>query len=154
MAKKQTMYLETSVISAYFDFWKGNPSQRRYTRQFWEKIVPHHHVYISDICLQELSQAQEEWYRNYLGLVRDIEIITDAKTVNDLAKQYVSAGIIPKNKLNDASHLAVASLHRMDFLVSWNQEHIVRPHKIHQVIVFNKSQNIHIPTIVKPSDFL
>ena len=52
-----------------------------------------------------------------------------------LAKIYVSGGIIPERFLNDALHIAIASVNGIDTVVSWNLEHIV---KIKTMIGVNK----------------
>lgn len=54
------MYLETSVISAYFDFWKGNPQQKRETRLLWKVMPQHFQVYISDVVMVEIESANFE----------------------------------------------------------------------------------------------
>lgn len=147
------MYLETSVISAYFDFWKSNQEQKYYTRKFLKEVVPYYEVYISDICLQEFRRSRIGWQRAYLRLVRGFEVKSMNKAIDELAKEYIKGGIIPKSKINDANHLAVASFYKVNYLVSWNQKHIVRPYKINQIVAFNVKHRLYVPTIVKPIDF-
>ena len=48
-----------------------------------------------------------------------------------LAQAYLKAGVVTRRQLVDAQHIAVATLHRVDVLVSWNFKHIVNLTRIH-----------------------
>jgi len=48
----------------------------------------------------------------------------------NLAQKYMSEGVIGKSKLVDAEHIAIATINRVDVLVSWNFRHIVNLEKI------------------------
>jgi len=48
--------------------------------------------------------------------------------VEELTKRLLSAGLVPANVASDAIHIATASVHGIDFLVTWNFEHIANPH--------------------------
>jgi len=100
MPKKQTMYLETSVISAYFDFWKGNPAQKRETRSLWKVIPQYFNVYISNIVMIEIENAKyEEWKHQLQQLVRSIEKLMITDTIQKLAQEYTSNNVIPQRKI-------------------------------------------------------
>jgi len=47
----------------------------------------------------------------------------------NLAQKYISEGVIGKSKLVDAEHIAIATINRVDVLVSWNFRHIVNLEK-------------------------
>lgn len=152
--EKPTIYLETSVISAYFDFWQKNPKQKEITRRFWQKVLPKHKVYVSRLNVRELTDAKSSWQNYYLKLIEGYEFLGVTDKADELARKYVEAGIIPQSKLSDAAHLAIACLDDIDYLVTWNIRHLARPYKINQIIEFNTKHKIYIPTIAKPSDFL
>ncbi|MBM4401835.1 MAG: hypothetical protein FJ044_01160 [Candidatus Cloacimonetes bacterium] len=63
-------------------------------------------------------------------------------------------GIIPKSKIADAIHLAVATVNGIDYLVSWNVRHLTRPVKRKQIAEFNSKLGIYVPVISTPDDFL
>ena len=48
--------------------------------------------------------------------------------VESLTKRLLAAGLVPASVASDAIHIATASVHRMDFLVTWNFKHIANPH--------------------------
>lgn len=152
--KKESIYLETSVISAYFDFWGKNPQQKRETQEFWREILPKYEPIISRITLTELEEAKENWKQRYLKLVNGIKITESCEKAEKLAISYIKNGIIPKSKADDAAHLAISVINKIDFFLTWNMQHFLRPHKLKQIADFNKSNNLHLPILTKPIDFL
>lgn len=52
---KQKIYLETSVVSAYFDPWRKSPEQKKWTRKFWKQILPDYQPVISKLVKIELK---------------------------------------------------------------------------------------------------
>ena len=87
---------------------------------------------VSDIVQNELQDAP--------SAVRDILLSVPSRhrrmvafspgAANDLAETYISEGVIPRKCLEDAQHIALASVNRVDALVSWNFKHIVHPKRI------------------------
>ena len=155
MAKKQTMYLETSVISAYFDFWKRNPAQKRETRLLWNVMPQHFDVYISDIVMIEIDNTKHvEWKHQLQQLVRSIEKLTVTDEVQVLSQQYTSSNVIPQLKVNDALHLATAVVNNMDYLATWNFEHLSRPHQKRKILEFNQAHELNTPIIIEPSELV
>ena len=121
---KQTAYLDTSVPSAYYD--DRNIERQRLTREFWKKLSAFD-VFISSLVLTEIEGLKDDSKKRLL--LRLLEG-SEALTINDecerLAREYVSRGIIPKKYVDDARHIAVAVVNSIDYLVSWNFEHIVK----------------------------
>ena len=53
--------------------------------------------------------------------------------VGRIAQEYISEGIIPSSKLDDATHAAVATVHRLDALISWNLRHLANYRKMERI---------------------
>lgn len=109
--------------SAYYDF--KDRKRMLETRRFW-KVLKYYDVYVSALTLAELRQAKDPSKREKLiDLVKNfksLEIIPDAE---GLADEYLREKIIPSRYRGDALHLAIASVNNIDYLVSWNFEHLV-----------------------------
>ena len=86
---------------------------------------------ISELTTLELKDAPQE-VRDIIREIPeeniDYEELTE-EAVN-LARKYIVEGVIGEGKLVDAEHIAIATLNRMDVLVSWNFRHIVNLSKI------------------------
>ncbi len=120
-----TIYLDTSVISSYFDM--RNPERMELTRYFWKEL-PRFKSYISDITAAEVAATPDAELRESMRalitpLLPPLTITTEAL---ELAEEYIKGGAIPKGYPEDAQHIAVATVKGIRYLTSWNFKHIVR----------------------------
>jgi len=86
---------------------------------------------ISDILLLELEGAPTE-ARDILKRVpvRNIEYVSLSEDSIALAGRYIEDGAVAENSISDARHIAIATVERVDVLVSWNFRHIVNINRI------------------------
>jgi hypothetical protein len=71
-----------------------------------------------------------------------------------LAKEYIRYGAIPENYLEDAYHIAIAVIHDIDYLLSWNFKHIVRIKTKDIVRMVNTLNNLRSIEIMTPAELL
>jgi hypothetical protein len=113
---------------------------------------------VSTLTVQELAAAPEQ-VRNHLARVPEAHIETlqlDAEAM-ELAEAYIAAGVIAAKMRADAQHIAMATVARVDVLVSWNFEHIVNLQRIHGYNSLNLRKGyptleIRAPREVTPDD--
>ncbi len=121
---KQTVYLDTSVVSAYYD--ARNPERQKLTREFWGKLKGYQ-VLISALVLTEIGKLKDSTKKGkLLKLLEGAEELFVNEECQRLADEYLEKGIIPTKYRDDAVHIAVAVVHSADYLASWNFEHIVK----------------------------
>lgn len=125
MPRKPKLYLDTSVPNAYFD--EKNPHRQETTKQFWSKLKEYQ-AFISDLVIREIKATGDEKLReNLINLVKDLELLsTESTEIRTLSEEYVLRGIIPAKHIEDAVHIAAATVNSLDILASWNFEHIVK----------------------------
>lgn len=85
---------------------------------------------ISDITLQELESAPTEVQDILAPFLDTIDFVTFNDEANLLAQSYVHEKVVSPKFLVDAQHIALASVLRVDVLVSWNFKHIVNLNRI------------------------
>jgi predicted nucleic acid-binding protein len=122
---KLRIYIETSVWS--FAFADDAPDYRADTLAFFDRCRQNaFDVFVSDVVLGELVQADEPLRSELSALVRDIRPAFVALTsdANELADAFVREGVVPPSKPEDARHVAIAFGEELDVLVSWNFRHI------------------------------
>jgi predicted nucleic acid-binding protein len=123
--KKETLYLDTSIPSAYYD--NRAKERREATIKFWREVLPHFRVHISEITIQELEATKNELQRiNLKKLVKGFKVLKSNEKIRDLAKLYIENGIFRQKYIDDSLHVAIASFHNISYLVSWNFEHLVK----------------------------
>ncbi|HHW02067.1 MAG TPA: type II toxin-antitoxin system VapC family toxin [Thermoanaerobacterales bacterium] len=137
--KKLKVYLDTSVIS-HLDH-PDAPENMQQTLKFWDELVKGlYWVFISEIVLLEINKCPEHKrlkMLEYINSIRYDEIIIDNEII-ELARKYVSEGIIPGKYIDDALHIAAATVADCDILASWNFKHIVRSKTIFGVNGVNR----------------
>jgi hypothetical protein len=125
---KLRVYVDTSVFGGCFDEEFMEPSNQliKEIRSCKKTLV------ISDLTLQEIESAPDE-VKNVLQSIsedhREYLALDDESKY--LAQKYIEEKAISQNYLVDAQHIAIATVNKIDVLVSWNYKHIVNLRKIH-----------------------
>jgi predicted nucleic acid-binding protein len=145
---KQSLYLETSVVGAYLD--NGEPFRRDLTIRWWEHEMSEYRATVSPLVTRELERLPEPHRTAYLKLVAPLEQLelTDEATI--LAEGYLSRGIFHRKYIGDALHVAVASVHKIDYLVTWNFGHLANVRRQARIRLFNTAAGFFVPMIVTP----
>ncbi|MDQ3221709.1 MAG: hypothetical protein ACR2M8_06295 [Pyrinomonadaceae bacterium] len=145
---KLSLYLETSVIGAYLD--NGDPLRRDLTIRWFEHELSEYQVYSSILVQRELERIDEPHRTGYLKIVKPFERLELAEEVAILAEGYISRGIFHRKFMADAVHVAIASFHKIDYLVTWNFGHLANVRKQARVRLFNTAAGFYSPVIVTP----
>jgi len=125
--KTLKLYLDTSVISAAVD--EREPEKRTITRRLLAEIKRgEYESFISELVTAEIDRAGQKDAIRLRAVINDLNperlfMIDEAKV---LADKYVKAKIIPARYINDAVHIALASINDLDVIVSWNFKHMVK----------------------------
>ena len=82
------------------------------------------------------------------------EIIYANEEARNLSNIYLKEKLIPQQHVNDAIHIAIATINRCDFLISWNFMHIVRAKVIRGVHLTNMLEGYGLIKLVSPREFL
>jgi hypothetical protein len=121
------IYMDTSVFGGYFDppFEDASKALIQEVREGRTICV------LSDLTLTELGPAPAQVRDLVANLPPEtIEFVTlEAETVQ-LAEAYITAGVVPAGSRVDAQHIAIATVARVDIIVSWNFRHIVNLQRI------------------------
>jgi hypothetical protein len=83
-------------------------------------------------------------------LVQPLKRLVIDDEVLAVAKRYVQENLVPEILGGDAMHLAAATVHEMDFLLTWNIRHLANPNKANHLTVINRRLGLITPQIVTP----
>ena len=148
---KQRIYIDTSVIGGYYDI-----EFETATRQLFERIAnKEFEVYFSEVNEEELLFAPQHIKEIKNLIPADcfyyLEITEEAR---QLAQLYISEKALGKASENDAYHIALASINRIDCLISWNFKHIVNYDKIRMFNAVNMRFGYPLINICSPLEFI
>lgn len=139
--KKPQLYLETSVWN--FIFADDAPEKKEITLRFFDKIKKgEYEIFISDVVIEEIGRAGDDKRSLILNVIKDYKpqkLIINEEVV-ELAKNYISEGILPQEKFEDSTHAAAATIFEMDALISWNLRHLANLKKMEMINRVNIKQ--------------
>ncbi len=125
--KKQTVYVDTSVIGGCFDDEFKEWSNNLVTDFQKGLFIP----VLSEITAAEINEAPFEVKAMYQEILsyNSLYLEIDDSTIT-LAEYYQKRNVLTEKFFNDGLHIALATINRIDMLVSWNFKHIVHFDKI------------------------
>jgi len=148
---RHRIYIDTSVIGGCFDKEFKEWSEKLFDNFRRGKSI----AVISDITLDELSFARTE-IRNLLDTLPNESkeyVLNDGQSEN-LADHYIKEGAVTKNSHEDALHIAIATINKVDVLVSWNFKHIVNLTRIRKYNAVNLMNGYQMIEIRNPREIL
>ena len=156
-AMKKKLYLETTVPS----YLAARPSSdlivaghQQITRHWWERRKNDFEVYISQFVVDEAGSGDKEAAQRRLEIIEEFGLLDITGEVTDLAEAIIKKGALPAKSATDAAHIAVASVHSMDFLMTWNCAHIANAEIFFAVSDVCKSQGFECPIICTPEELI
>jgi predicted nucleic acid-binding protein len=147
---KLRLYADTSVFSAYYD--GRAPDRRALTEEFWRGIQAYE-CSTSELAVAELEQTKDAALRAKMKtLLTGFRIHPLTPEMHALAESYLQAGAFTKLLLNDALHVAAATLTRQEVLISWNFKHLVNRRRRAIVNGVNAMQGLPALDILSPPE--
>jgi predicted nucleic acid-binding protein len=124
---KQRIYLDTSVFGGVFDEEFSENTMPLFERIRSGEFI----VLFSTVTQDELESAPEKVKALVKSLKANLtEFIDITKEAVDLATEYITEKVVGPTSFADCLHIALATINRADFLVSWNFKHIVNLERI------------------------
>jgi len=124
---RKSVYIETSIPS-YLTARKSSDIKamawQEITNQWWKTVRVDYDLFVSDLVIVEASAGDQEAAAKRIEPLRGIRILPVDMEAREFADQLISQGAIPTTAKADALHIAVAAMHRVDYLLTWNFRHI------------------------------
>jgi predicted nucleic acid-binding protein len=149
--KQQRIYIDTSIVGGFFDKEFEKETKMLFQRLENKEII----FVISDLLREELKDAPE-WVRNLLNNYDEnsLEKVILTDEARELADKYVAENVVGKTSLDDCRHIALATINKVDVLVSWYFRHIVNLTRIKGYNAVNLKNDYQILEIRNPKDLV
>jgi len=149
MTQVLRLYVDTSVFGGCLDPEFSAHSRRLFDWAGQGRVV----LVVSDVVFQELLPAPAD-VRAIPGSIpatylERVELSNDTIALRDA---YIESNVVSRRWLDDATHVAAATVARVDAIVSWNFKHIVRLDKIKAYNAVNLANGYGILTILSPRE--
>ncbi len=154
---KPSVYIESSVIS----YLVARPSQsvvvaghQATTAAWWERSLPEFQPFVSLLVVEEISAGDPAEAHKRLQSIEGFAVLRVPQEARALASEYFDASPLPERARADAVHVALATHHGMDCLVTWNCRHIANE-KIRAIVRgINERHGLATPEICTPEEHL
>ncbi|MEQ1851170.1 MAG: type II toxin-antitoxin system VapC family toxin [Chthoniobacteraceae bacterium] len=151
------LYLETTIPS----YLTARPSrdialagQQEVTRRWWNDCRGDYELCVSQFVESEASQGDPEMVAARLAKLDGVLRLPVTAEALALADELIAAGLVPAKARVDAAHIGVATIHRLEYLLTWNCRHIRNPDKLWQIARLCSKLGYECPRICTPDDLL
>ena len=148
---KQRIYFDTSVFGGVYDIEFDET-----TIQLFEKVILGEIICIfSDLTIGELDNAPQRVKDYFSALPAEhLELVHMTEESIQLARHYIDEKVVGETSFDDCVHIALATIHKVDILVSWNFRHIVNVYRIRGYNSVNLRQGYATLEIRSPKDII
>ncbi len=150
------VYVETTIPS-FFHETRIAPeivARREWTRQWWVAAANRYELVTSAAVLDELAAGPPERSADWLAVVAGLPVLAVEPAIAVIVQAYIQHKVMPADPAGDALHLALASYHKCDFLVTWNCEHLANANKFGHIRRVNTMLGLFVPALVTPLELL
>jgi hypothetical protein len=155
-AMRSKAYIETTVVS----YLTALPSRdlvlaahQQVTREWWS-TRDEFELFVSQFVLDEASAGYAAAAELRVAVLRDLALLDLTRDATVLAGELIRGGAMPEKAKIDALHIAVASVHGMDYLVSWNCTHIANATMRGRIETICRSAGFDPPVICTPLELV
>jgi predicted nucleic acid-binding protein len=154
--RNPTVYIETSIPSFYHEMRQEPAMQarREWTRQWWSRAHGSYELFTSEAVLDELGRGEYPTKPDCLSLVQSLPVLPIDAATADIVAAYLRHRLMPRDPAGDALHLALASQHKCDFLLTWNCMHLANANKFGHIRRVNTMLGLFVPTLTTPLELL
>jgi predicted nucleic acid-binding protein len=154
---RETVYIETSVIG-YLAVRPSNNlifmANLEITRRWWETRRNQFTLYISQVVLDEAGQGDAEMASKRLEILQNLSVLELTDTIEDLGMQFLTRSNLPAKASDDAIHIAAATVHGLDYLLTWNCKHIANAQIQKKLAEVCRDFGYKLPTICTPYELM
>ena len=153
---KSKIYIETSVPSFYHEI-RTEPdmiARKEWTRFWWNNVKQKYELVTSIAVLDELNKGNFPNKEEVIQLINDIQLIDIEPEIAEIVQTYIQNQVMPNDPLGDALHVAIASYHKCDFLLTWNCRHLANANKFGHIRRVNVMLGLYVPALVTPLELM
>ena len=150
----QTVYIETTIpsyLAAHPSSQAPIAADQQATHAWWNNERVRFRLYTSIFTLDEAGRGDAGAAARRLTYLQGIPELDIPPQLPGLESDIIRLFQLPPRAVVDASHLALAVLHRMDFLLTWNCAHLANASVQRELMDYCLYHNLHVPIICTPT---
>ncbi len=152
----QKVYIETSVLSYYTSNTSRDiviAGHQVSTINFWNKLIANELIpVISALIIKEASQGDIEIAKKRRNAIQGFLVLDISKEAEELSNLLIKNRGIPSESPDDALHIAIASVEKIDFIATWNFKHINNPFTKNKIKEIIENAGYICPVLASPEE--
>jgi hypothetical protein len=148
-----TVYIETTIVS----YLVANRSRdlvlaahQETTQEWWTASRQNYRCVTSEEVLREASLGDVTMSQRRSEALDGLPVLSVDSRTRDLAQEIICSGLLPREALSDALHVAVSTVHAVEYLLTWNCRHLANPHLLKRLRSFMADRQLVLPEICTP----
>lgn len=154
---KSKVYIETTIVS-YVTARSSRDliiaAHQQITQEWWNDRRVEFELFISQLVIQEAAAGDVEGARKRLEILNVFPLLELKPESLLLARALLDKGSLPEKAAEDALHIAVATVHGMDYLLTWNCKHIANAATRNRIEAICREEGYEPPVICTPEELL
>jgi hypothetical protein len=153
----ESVYLETTFIS----YLVARPSRdvivaghQQTTQDWWENRRSEFECSVSQVVIDEASVGDPAEAQKRLAIISGLPALDVTADATALAQAIMAAAILPPHAVRDAAHVAVAAVHAVDYLLTWNCKHLANAQIARRIEVVCEKLGHKMPIICTPEELM
>jgi len=153
----ESVYLETTLIS----YLVARPSRdllvaahQQATQDWWADRRGRFECYVSQVVLDEASLGDPTEVQKRMAAIAHLPVVEVNEEAELLAQAILSGGAIPPRAVRDAAHVAVAAVHGIDYLLTWNCRHLANAQIMRRIALVCDRLGQRMPVICTPEELM
>ena len=153
----ESVYLETSFISylvarASRDVVVAGHQQT--TQEWWANRRSEFECSVSQVVIDEASAGDPTEVQKRLAIISTLPALEITAAAEALAEAIMAAGMLPPHAVRDAAHVAVAAVHAIDYLLTWNCKHLANAQISRRIALVCEKRGHRMPSICTPEELM
>ena len=153
----ERVYIETTIIS-YLTAWPSRDvvmaGHQQVTQEWWETRRANYDLCVSQLVIDEAQAGDAQAAQDRVEVLRAMLVLETTRAALVLAKELLRAGALPAKAADDALHIAVAAVHAVPYLLTWNCRHLANAVMRPVIESVCKTKGFSPPIICTPEELL
>lgn len=153
----ESAYIDTSILGYLTARATKNliiAANIEITRDWWESRRNDFALYISQVVLDEVAKGDAQIAIKRLELIQNLPLLELNQDVKNLAAQFLLKSNLPPKASDDATHIAIATVYGLDYLLTWNCKHIANAQIQKKLSKISTEFGYELPIICTPYELL
>jgi hypothetical protein len=155
---KPSVYIETTIVSYLVGWLNRNDLQlaanQELTRRWWSMRRSEFELFTSAAVIEEAREGDAALASERLRLLQGITLLRSSEAAHQLKSDLLRQGRMPAKAETDALHIAIAAVHGVEYLVTWNCKHIANAVTLPLVYGVCRSAGYEPPFICTPYELM